>query len=119
MTTPTQPSAASAPQYSERGPVWIAKAYETTDECAPSSRIAWRVEDLDGHIIAQDCQEQSAKDIANALNQQAAFSEVVEAALHVMDSVVTTDALDGNEPDADLARAIESGKQALAKLAGK
>lgn len=58
----------TTPNYSEKGPVFHAVAYETTDECADSSRTTWAIEDLDGHRIASDCTESDARYIVHRLN---------------------------------------------------
>lgn len=58
----------TTPKYSEQGPVWVAKSYETTDECADSSRTTWMVCDLDDNYIALDLSESGARDVARALN---------------------------------------------------
>lgn len=69
MDTPTSPQPHTPePQYSQLGPIWTIEEYETTDECAPCSRMTWKVVDLDDYVIAYDLSEKNAKLIAQSLN---------------------------------------------------
>lgn len=83
LTTDHAAREARQPEYSEYGPVWIAESYETTDECAPSSRTTWCVKDLDGYEIALDCPESAAKHIAIALNNHARMVSALTRILEI------------------------------------
>ncbi len=62
-----------APSYSEFGPVYVVKSYETTPETCDFTVTRWRVEDLDGAELADCDSEQDAKAVCRSVNSHHAL----------------------------------------------